>query len=84
MGKEDKPAAAAAPAAPAESVCELYFLKSATLGTHHFAPSDKPVHFDFNNLPAGIAADDINFVVQSGGAESRAMRDARLKAAKAA
>lgn len=79
--------AAATPANPAPRVAELYLLKPWTTGNGTTYPvtgeKDAPLRLDFDDLPAGVDAAAVDFLIASGCAESKAMREARLKAQRA-
>ncbi len=72
-------------AAPAAVV--LYLSRPWTTGAGVTYPAHvegaKPLTLDFAALPDGVTTADIDYLISTGSAESAAMRDARLKAARA-
>lgn len=92
MNKDKFDSAVVAAAAPAVAEplppCVLYLARPWTTGdgtTHPaYVEGGKPLTLDFAALPKGVVANDIDYLISTGSAESEAMRSARLKVTRAA
>ena len=77
----------AAATADKQEMVTLYLIRPWTTGTGMEYPAHvdgaEPVTFNFNDLPKGVTVGAIDYLISTGGAESGALRDARLKAARA-